>query len=341
MLTQPTVAIQCPTMSTDANAVLTRVLNARNSLLASGRYLGDPSIVDRLEWVRDGRGHVLTYTPPATDNFSAEPNDEDTAGESDVPACSETTDVVAPSESEHANNTGLSARPQGVVLSAIACIDHDDFWLTADGGYHAATLVCRELLDVKPSCALATPGLEPVRSDFATVLQNLRQITEKCTTPGYASGKSFFTGDIPNTTRFKLRHQLFEALQGDGDHDDAPPKDDPYSFERWPLTRERNRAELLTLKNTYRIVPIPAYDPAGDLLKPSTYRRYLQGALVEIHFTLTHWGIAGVKRDVYGGEIEKIRVLEPPVGSSSPDRKRKIPLRLESDGGPNKKRATA
>ncbi|KIK28381.1 hypothetical protein PISMIDRAFT_90711 [Pisolithus microcarpus 441] len=302
-------------MSTDTNAVLTRVLNARNSLPASGRYLGDPSIVDRLEWVHDGRGHVLTYTPPATDNFSAEPNDEDTAGESDVPA---------------------------FVLSAIACIDHDDFWLTADGGYHAATLVCRELLDVKPSCALATPGLEPVRSDFATVLQNLRQITEKCTTPGYASGKSFFTGDFPNTTRFKLRHQLFESSSKQPFHplmSVVPP--DPYSFERWPLTRERNRAELLTLKNTYRIVPIPAYDPAGDLLKPSTYRRYLQGALVEIHFTLTHWGIAGVKRDVYGGEIEKIRVLEPPVGSSSPDRKRKIPLRLESDGGPNKKRATA
>lgn len=112
---------------------------------------------------------------------------------------------------------------------------------------------------------------------------------------------------------------------------------DPFSFERWPLTRERHRADLLNLKNTHRILPIPAYDLANDLLKPSTYRRYLQGALVEIHFSLSHWGIAGVKRDVYGGEIELIRLLEPPLGSTSPDRKRKIPLHLAPDEPPHKK----
>ncbi|KAI6011813.1 hypothetical protein PISMIDRAFT_103949, partial [Pisolithus microcarpus 441] len=202
----------------------------------------------------------------------------------------------------------------------------------ADGGYHGTTTVCREILDVKPSCALTTPGLEPVKSDFATVLHNLCQITEQCITPGYAAGKSFFTGDHSNTTRFKLRHQLFEV----------PDKlQDPYSFERWPLTRERHRAELLKLKNTHRILPIPAYDLVNDLLKLSTYHRYLQGALVEIHFSLTHWGIAGIKRDIYGGEIEIIWLLEPPLGSSSPDRKRKIPLHLATEDGPNKKRATA
>ncbi|KAI6014255.1 hypothetical protein PISMIDRAFT_118001, partial [Pisolithus microcarpus 441] len=244
-----------------------------------------------------------------------------------------------PPETEQAPQSALSMRPERVVLSAIACIDHDDFWLTADGGYHAPTPVCRELLDVKPSCALATPGLEPVKSDFAIVLRNLRQVTEKCIMPGYGTGKSFFTGDPLNTTCFKLRHQLFEPLQGDGDHDDAP--DNPFSFERWPLTRERNRTNLLNLKNTHQILPVPTYDLARDLLKPATYRHFLQGALVEIHFSLTHWGIAGVKRDVYSGKIELLRLLEPPHGSSSPDRKRKIPLHLASDGSPNKKRATA
>lgn len=328
-------------MSTDNTAVLSRVLNARNHLIASGLYLGDPSIINRLKWVRDGRGHVLTYVAPATEINTGEPGDDDAGGESDVTANSETTDDVTPLQSQQATNSALSARPERVILSAIACIDHDDFWLTADGGYHGTTTVCREILDVKPSCALTTPGLEPVKSDFATVLHNLRQITEQCITPGYAAGKSFFTGDHSNTTRFKLRHQLFETLQDDGDRNDAPDADDPYSFERWPLTRERHRAELLKLKNTHRILPIPAYDLANDLLKPSTYRRYLQGALVEIHFSLTHWGIAGIKRDVYGGEIEIIRLLEPPLGSSSPDRKRKIPLHLATEDGANKKRATA
>lgn len=76
------------------------------------------------------------------------------------------------------------------------------------------------------------------------------------------------------------------------------------------MLASRKGETLRNFKNTHRIFPIPAYDLGGDLLKPTTYRRYLQGALVEIHFTLMHWGIAGIKRDVYGGEIEFIRVLE-------------------------------
>ncbi|KAI5989725.1 hypothetical protein EDD15DRAFT_2198409 [Pisolithus albus] len=146
-------------------------------------------------------------------------------------------------------------------------------------------------------------------------------------------------------TRFKLHHQLFKPLQGDEDHGSVPTPDSPcedaFTFEQWPLTCERNRAELLTLKSTHHLLPIPAYDLEGNLLKLSTYWRYLQGALIEIHFTLSHWGIAGVKQDVHGGEIELIRLLEPPPASSAPVQKRKLPLHLDTDDGPAKKRAVA
>ncbi|KAI5990489.1 hypothetical protein EDD15DRAFT_2198069 [Pisolithus albus] len=189
------------------------------------------------------------------------------------------------------------------------------------------------------------PSLEPVRTDFTVIFQNLCQITQKCVTSGYTAGRSFFTWSNQIPTQFKLCHQLFELLQGDGDHNSIPNPDslseDAFTFEQWPLTQERHCAELLTLKSTHHLLPVPAYDLEGNLLKTSTYCRNLQGALVEIHFTLSHWGIAGVKRDIYRGEIELIQLLEPPPTSSAAVQKRKLPLHLDTDEGPAKKRTAA
>ncbi|KAI5983548.1 hypothetical protein EDD15DRAFT_2202033 [Pisolithus albus] len=322
-------------MSTETNPLLSRVLNARNRLMASGLYLADPSITANVLWLAD--------TTNETADETAHETADKTADETDPKENTEST-VDDPQDPHNVSpNPGLPPRPERAILSAIACIDHDDFWLVADGGYHGPTEVCKEILDIKPSCAMTHPGLEPVRTDFAVVLQNLREITQKCVTSGYSAGRSFFTWSNQIPTRFKLRHQLFEG--DDDDHDGVPtpdsPSEDAFTFQQWPLTRERHRAELLTLKSTHRLLPVPAYDLEGNLLKPSTYRRYLQGALVEIHFTLSHWGIAGAKRDVYGGEIELIRLLEPPRASSAPVQKRKLPLHLDTDDGPAKKRAAA
>ncbi|KIK11918.1 hypothetical protein PISMIDRAFT_78579, partial [Pisolithus microcarpus 441] len=213
------------------------------------------------------------------------------------------------------------------ILSAIARIDNHDFWLTSDGGYQGPDSVWKEFLEVKPSCALTDPGLQPAAADFPIVLRTLQKITEKCVTPGYSAGRSFFAPSKTTATRFKLRHKLFEGLDPDIDDDDESdgPTSDAFSMERWPLTKEKNRAELMALKSTHRILPVPAYDIAGDLIKPSAYRRSLQDAIVEIHFTMSHWGIAKTKQDVYGGEIQLIRVLVAPTAPSSAGKKRRLP----------------
>ncbi|KAI6016903.1 hypothetical protein BKA83DRAFT_4329313 [Pisolithus microcarpus] len=115
--------------------------------------------------------------------------------------------------------------------------------------------------------------------------------------------------------------------------------DDLYSFENWPLARERNRAELLRLKHGHVLWPAPAYDLNKDLLHPSTYRQCLRGAIMEIHFTLTHWSIASSVCDVYGAVMKAIRILVPPVVSPSAGKKRKLPLHLDIDKMPVKKAA--
>lgn len=113
---------------------------------------------------------------------------------------------------------------------------------------------------------------------------------------------------------------------------------DAFSFERWPLTKEKNRVELLALKTTHHIVPLPAYDLANDLIRPGGYRRLLQGAIVEVHFTLSHWAIATTKHDVYGGDIDKISLLDPPTWTSL-TKKRKIAFHLDTEDTPSQKLA--
>ncbi|KAI6117331.1 hypothetical protein EV401DRAFT_1970065 [Pisolithus croceorrhizus] len=56
--------------------------------------------------------------------------------------------------------------------------------------------------------------------------------------------------------------------------------------------------------NSHHLLPVPAYDVAGRLLTPTAYRRCLEGAIAEVHFTLLHRAI-----DAYGGHIVFIRVL--------------------------------
>ncbi|KIK13694.1 hypothetical protein PISMIDRAFT_17803 [Pisolithus microcarpus 441] len=94
--------------------------------------------------------------------------------------------------------------PKGAELSAIVRIDQDNFWLTSDGGYVRPTAICKEILEVKPSCSLSNPAVEPASADFATVLQMLRVLTEECVTLGYSSGKSFFSTEKNKPPCFKV-----------------------------------------------------------------------------------------------------------------------------------------
>ncbi|KAI6103375.1 hypothetical protein F5141DRAFT_1216985 [Pisolithus sp. B1] len=215
-------------------------------------------------------------------------------------------------------NCPVSPSSGGAELCAIVCIDCKDFWLTADGGYMGPNTLWKEIVDVKLSCAVSDPGIDPLSSDFAVILDVLSMLTEKCVTLGYSASTSFFVNTKQGPSRFKLCHKLFKTLNGTGVDCDDPDvvkstSADLFLFKMWPLMKESNHAELLSLKSTHCLLPVPAYGLDNDLINPSTYCCSLQGALVEIHFTLSHWVIAAVWHDVYGAEIWQIHLLMPPV----------------------------
>jgi len=131
----------------------------------------------------------------------------------------------------------------------------------------------------------------------------------------------------------------------DGDDKGLPSSAETTTFTtaKWPVTHEETRVELDQISATHRIVPIPAYDVKGDLIKPEVYRQSLEDAIVELHFGLTHWAIASRKAgapacDVFVGDIDLIRVLVPPRASSSVMvKKRIVPMHLDPNAPVSKK----
>jgi len=288
-----------------------RLIQTHQILKQSEFYLGGDQVLKKVKWVRDRRVDRLVVNDGASSDGSFEM----------------------------------------ASLSAIVRVDHNDFWMTPDAGYQKPSAVWKDLLDVKPSCVVSAPDLQPVKDEFQQVVANLQHLQDKMQTPGYEMGKAFFTGGHAQTQRFKVRHVLFEVSVGLellgrqnlkmitqllDDNGQSPDSDKPdfATANKWPLTHEETHAELQTALMTHHIVPVPAYDIEGKLILPEAYRCALEDGIVEMHFGLSHFAIAGKKgmrsKDVFVGEIDVMRVLVPPRPTSSNVMKKRV-VRMHLD----------
>jgi hypothetical protein len=97
----------------------------------------------------------------------------------------------------------------------------------------------------------------------------------------------------------------------------------------WPVHYDEAQEALNDMADTHRVNYIEAYGTDGALILPSMYRKRLQGALVRIHFTLSHWYIHAKvptkpANDAFAANISLIRVLVPPaITPMSSPKKRK------------------
>lgn len=69
---------------------------------------------------------------------------------------------------------------------------------------------------------------------------------------------------------------------------------------------------MIVENKTHRVVPLPAYDMHGELIEPKSYVTRLVGALVQVHFTMSHIPIATTRTDRFMADIVSVRVLAPP-----------------------------
>jgi hypothetical protein len=92
---------------------------------------------------------------------------------------------------------------------------------------------------------------------------------------------------------------------------------------------------------THQVVPLPAYDIKGNLIKPEKYRVALAGALARVSFTMSHWYIASAKEPTnsFVADVRSIRVLTDPAMPKSPS-KRKTAKREVEIVSPSRRRRT-
>jgi hypothetical protein len=101
--------------------------------------------------------------------------------------------------------------PDVAGLSAVVLISSDDFWMTADAGYRGPGRYVRNFASVKPTCSGGIPDVEPFKSDYSEVVDNVRWLLDTVSTQGFHLKRGFVTGPT-NAPRIKVQHVLFEVI---------------------------------------------------------------------------------------------------------------------------------
>jgi hypothetical protein len=94
------------------------------------------------------------------------------------------------------------------------------------------------------------------------------------------------------------------------------------------------------MSNTHRVIPLPAYDINGDLIKPHNYKTALTGALVRVNFALSHWYFSSQKdgtSNIFVADATGIRILVDPPTTTTPS-KRKTSKKDPEISSPSKKK---
>jgi len=97
------------------------------------------------------------------------------------------------------------------IMTVIANISTDSFYLTPDAYYKGSTTVTASLADVKLSCVARRPVEPDIANDFALALTNVMWLMERVRSPGVLRlGVTLPTGSV-TPVAFKFRHVLFKV----------------------------------------------------------------------------------------------------------------------------------
>ncbi|KAH9943785.1 hypothetical protein B0H21DRAFT_709832 [Amylocystis lapponica] len=215
-------------------------------------------------------------------------------------------------------------------ISITGVISEDDFWMAPDANWRPSAYT--PTFDrARLSCTVGRADVDVFAPDHADALRNIEWMQGLVATPGFRMPKGLLQG-IHNDTRVKV-NMLFlssgrDAAEHNGNHENGG-LDSIFSIEHWPCSTQEARDALPALIETHHVVPVPAYDMHGCLIEPTDYQHCLLGALIEVHFSLTHWAIPGrgegaLGSDVFSADIGKIQVLAPPQPTLVTPRKHRI-----------------
>ncbi|KAF8440515.1 hypothetical protein L210DRAFT_3539853 [Boletus edulis BED1] len=255
-----------------------RVNAMLNELHNSPTYLGNAHLAEALEWRRVGRKDFIF------------PNHVDNENDEEEGRCTE----------------------EPAILSIIADISHDSFWLSSDAGWRGPTEITPSLSDVKGTCIGTAPRSPILHDHFSQALQHILVLQALVATPDITVRQGFTQF---GSERLKFRHIFFETIRQDD-------LETTVALTNWPVHSDAARRALQCMEDDFRAIPLPAYDVNDTLIQPALYRQKLAGCLAQIEFQLSH--VAFGNKDTFTADIYNIRILIPSATQSVP-RKRKLP----------------
>ena len=125
-----------------------------------------------------------------------------------------TRELVAWRAENRSNRLVPKHAPEGsdpAILTIIAVISTDGFFLTPDAYYKGSTQLTPSLADVKMSCLLRRPLDTNLSSDFTSGLTNLLWLMEQVRTPGFPRVGVAMPVGSSTPVMIKLRHVLFKV----------------------------------------------------------------------------------------------------------------------------------
>ncbi|KAM6490330.1 hypothetical protein JOM56_014307 [Amanita muscaria] len=277
-----------------------QMMNARRKLLEEGTYLGAGKTENhpRVKWARMGSTDYVTFV------------------NTDKPGASDSGEGGA-----HTSSLSSPMAPPPAVLTMVIQISEDNYWLTPCGMWKEPTDMANTLADVKLSCIGEVPKHDIFAPDFKNVVENLSTIRKAKFTKGYPKQVGIL---LPGEERIKFRHVLFQKKQkreAEKDEESETASSDSkevpveYTIPGWPSDYPEAEDELRGMVNTHRVNYVDAYDIQGKRIKPGDYRKRLQGALVLMRFTMTHWAFKAkpgqLATDTFVADIVSIRMLKP------------------------------
>lgn len=133
-------------------------------------------------------------------------------------------------------------------------------------------------------------------------------------------------------SQLRIYHKVFQTQDripagGEESSESGTAETVEFKLEDWPLRHAEARPELEKLKGTHFVVPLPAYDQAGELIRPTRYEEQLKGAIVRLFFGVRHW--TDKNNHAFTADIQSIRVLVPPPSPNAGQFTRKRVARFD------------
>ena len=88
------------------------------------------------------------------------------------------------------------------------------------------------------------------------------------------------------------------------------------SINNWPVSSS-NQPYLNAMKSSHIVNHIWAYDIKDNLINPLDYQEKLASSIVEVFFSLIHFHICQLQKNIFNAIVWDITVLRPPLQIAS------------------------